>query len=104
MSNIYTYTTYTYEGQPDHDALILMSSMQISSTLQALQWSNYSQFGSLNLGKVPFMIFSAIDVTGDRMAVRVGGEAKLERLKELKQRWDPDNFFKANPYGFINEV
>ena len=37
------------------------------------------------------------DVTDARKASAYGGTAKLERLRELKRVWDPENLFRRNP-------
>ena len=36
------------------------------------------------------------DVTEARKLAAFGGPAKLERLRELKRTWDPDNLFHLN--------
>ena len=36
------------------------------------------------------------DVTDARKAAAYGGPAKLERLRELKRAWDPENLFHLN--------
>jgi FAD/FMN-containing dehydrogenase len=36
------------------------------------------------------------DVTEARKVAAFGGEAKYERLRELKRTWDPDNLFRRN--------
>jgi FAD/FMN-containing dehydrogenase len=37
------------------------------------------------------------DVTEARKLVAYGGRDKLERLREVKRAWDPDNLFRLNP-------
>jgi FAD/FMN-containing dehydrogenase len=37
------------------------------------------------------------DVTAERRQAAFGGAEKLERLRELKREWDPDNLFCRNP-------
>jgi hypothetical protein len=36
------------------------------------------------------------DVTEARKLAAFGGAAMLERLRELKRAWDPDNLFRRN--------
>ena len=47
--------------------------------------------------RVPYLTFAGRDDTdADQKALAVYGPAKLDRLKALKRRYDPENLFRIN--------